>query len=63
MTTRTDEQIVEQTNGWRFKADYRFYMADHARAQQWWTLARKAQVHLTSTDPNDALDNLGWEHF
>lgn len=69
---RGDAQVVEQTNvlahkfydvlGYKAPDDFRFYTAERGRERTAWEMARLAQLELTATDPNDALDNLGLEH-
>lgn len=69
---RTDEEIVDQTNrlaremlrltgvGYEVPEGYQFHLEKdrHPRARNAWDMARIAQEMLTSTDPQDALDNL-----
>lgn len=70
---RTERQIVEQTNevarsiylrmGYKVPVDHKFYEFDrvnyHPHEQMCWDSACEAQIIITKTDPNDALDNLG----
>lgn len=72
MATRTDREIVEQTNtlarefysmlGYVVPATHRFYDAEridyHPQEALCWAMACHAQRELTSTDPDDALRNL-----
>lgn len=68
MKHRTDEQIVAQTNelartlyrirGYAVAEGYRFDKATHPHEREAWNGAREAQLLLTDTDPQDALDNL-----
>lgn len=65
---RTDQQVVDQTNelarklyeirGYHVSEGYRFDLATHPHEVQAWEGARAAQILLTATDPNDALDGL-----
>lgn len=65
---RTDQQIVDQTNelasklyalrGYIERPGFRFDRATHPHEVEAWEGARTAQLMLTGTDPNDALDNL-----
>lgn len=69
---RTDQEIVDQTNrlaremlrltgvGYEVPDSYQFHIEKdrHPRARQAWDMACFAQEVLTSTDPQDALDNL-----
>lgn len=65
---RTDQQIIDQTNalartlyalhGYTVPEGYRFDQSTHPHEQQAWQGARAAQLLLTATDPQDALDNL-----
>jgi hypothetical protein len=73
---RTDEEIVMQTDklaftlallsGYAFDADYKFHLHTRIascpmpRQAQFWEMARQAQLLLTDTDPDDAVDNLDW---
>lgn len=62
---RTDREIVEQTNelarqlyrlrGYEVAEGYRFDRAFHPHAREAWAAACAAQVMLTDTDPNDAI--------
>lgn len=68
---RTDQEIVDQTNrlaremlrlmgvGYEVPDDYQFHLEKdrNSRAHNAWALACIAQQMLTSTDPQDALDN------
>lgn len=72
--SRTDEEIVAQTNklaftlallsGYAFDADYKFHLHTRLascpmpRQAQYWEMARQAQLLLTDTDPDDAVANL-----
>ena len=70
--TRTDLEIVEQTNtlarefyrmlGYVVSDDHRFYETErvnyHPQEALCWSMACHAQRELTSTDPDDALANL-----
>ncbi len=68
MKSRTDEEIIEQTNalartlyhlrGYNARPEYRFYEATHPHEVEAWNGACEAQKQLTETDPQDALDNL-----
>ena len=63
---RTDREIVEQTNvlarelyrlrGYVVAEGYRFDRASHPHMQEAWAGARAAQLLLTDTDPDDALE-------
>lgn len=65
---RTDKQIVDQTNelasqlyairGYSAAPGYRFDQATHPHEVEAWAGACAAQLLLTGTDPNEALDNL-----
>lgn len=67
-TSRTDQQIVDQTNelarqlyalrGYTVREGYRFDGATHPHEVEAWQGACAAQLLLTDTDPNEALDNL-----
>lgn len=67
-TSRTDQQIVDQTNelarqlyalrGYAVREGYRFDKATHPHEVEAWQGACAAQLLLTDTDPNEALDNL-----
>jgi hypothetical protein len=67
-TSRTDQQIVDQTNelarqlyalrGYTVREGYRFDEATHPHEVEAWQGACAAQLLLTDTDPNEALDNL-----
>lgn len=67
-TSRTDQQVVDQTNelarqlyslrGYNVREGYRFDQATHPHEVEAWQGACAAQLLLTDTDPNDALDNL-----
>lgn len=67
-TSRTDQQIVDQTNelarhlyalrGYTVREGYRFDKATHPHEVEAWQGACAAQLLLTDTDPNEALDNL-----
>ncbi len=67
--SRTDEQIVEQTNelarvlyrirGYEVPEGYRFDRATHPHEREAWAGACEAQRLLTCTDPQDALENIG----
>jgi alpha-D-ribose 1-methylphosphonate 5-phosphate C-P lyase len=67
-TSRTDQQIVDQTNqlarrlyalrGYTVREGYRFDEATHPHEVEAWQGACAAQLLLTHTDPNEALDNL-----
>lgn len=68
---RTDREIVDQTNKlarelyhrWGFNAPegYRFDQATHPAEVIAWELACIAQLNLTDTDVEDALQNLEGE--
>ena len=65
---RTDQQIIDQTNklarafynleGYTVKEGYAFHRATHPHERTLWHMACAAQLELTETDPNEALDNL-----
>jgi len=65
---RTNQQIVDQTNalarafyrsrGYVVPEGYRFDEAHHPDEQNCWFMACIAQLKLTDTDAEDALDNL-----
>lgn len=69
--SRTDKKIVEQTNalarkfyarmGYQVSDDFKFYdwsgRNAHPQIRMAWDFAVEAQLMLTCTDPNDALDN------
>ena len=69
---RTDQEIVDQTNrlahemmrltgrGYEVPDHYQFHVEKerNSRARNAWDMACIAQQILTSTDPQDALDNL-----
>jgi len=65
---RTPKQIISQTNelarkiyglrGYNVREGYRFDKATHPHEREAWTCACEAQLLLTETDPNDALDEL-----
>lgn len=67
-TSRTDQQIVDQTNqlarqlyalrGYTVREGYRFDEATHPHEVEAWQGACAAQLLLTHTDPNEALDKL-----
>lgn len=64
---RTDREIVEQTNvlarqlyrlrGYVVPEGYRFDQSTHPHAQEAWAGACAAQLLLTATDPDDALED------
>ncbi|MCW0053996.1 hypothetical protein OIV36_31500 [Burkholderia pseudomallei] len=66
--TRTDKQVVDQTNelarklyalrGYEVREGYRFDLATHPHEVEAWDGACAAQLMLTDTDPADALANL-----
>ena len=68
LTMRTGKQIVDQTNdlarmlyalrGYSVREGYRFDQATHPHETEAWKGACEAQMLLTDTDPNDALDEL-----
>lgn len=63
---RTDQEIVDQTNelarklyrlrGYVVAEGYRFDKATHPHMKEAWDGACAAQLLLTDTDPNDALE-------
>lgn len=65
---RSDKEIVDETNelarqlyclrGYMAPFGYRFDQATHPHEVEAWKGACVAQVRLTNTDPEDALDNL-----
>lgn len=66
-TMRTDQEIIQQTNelarilyrlrGYVVNEGYRFDKATHPHEREAWQGACEAQILLTGTDPNDALEN------
>lgn len=68
MSTRTDADIVRQTNelarqfyairGYVRPDGYRFDRATHPHEQEAWACACLAQRELTETDPEDALEGM-----
>jgi hypothetical protein len=67
-TERSPAEIVEQTNelarqlyairGYTVESGYCFYEATHPDEVAAWEGARAAQLLLTDTDPEDALEEL-----
>ena len=63
----TDQEVVDQTNelartlytlrGHQVPKGYRFDAATHTHEVEAWEGACAAQLLLTATDPNEALDN------
>ena len=68
MKSRTDKEIIEQTNnlakdfykvmGYNGIEGFRFYESSHPQERLCWILACKAQEKLTNTEIEDILDNL-----
>ena len=68
---RTARQIVDQTNelaarlyalrGYIVAPGYRFDEAHHPQEREAWAAARAAQLLLTDTDPDDAIQDLDEE--
>jgi hypothetical protein len=68
---RTPREIIDQTNalarallslrGFEVPDGHRFDSSDDPRSQIAWEGARAAQLLLTDTDPNDALQELDEE--
>lgn len=72
MNTRTDAEIVKQTNdlariclrfigtGYEVPTGFKFYeaAASNSRASKAWDMACQIQEFMTATDPNDAAANL-----
>jgi hypothetical protein len=68
MFMRTPQFIIEQTNelartiyalrGYTVPVGYRFDSATHPHEREAWASACAAQLLLTDTDPQDALDEL-----
>ncbi len=66
---RADAEIIEQTNelarrlyairGYHAKKGYRFDRATHPHEAEAWRGACEAQIMLTDTDPDDALQGEG----
>lgn len=64
---RTDQEIIQQTNelarilyrlrGYVVNEGYRFDKATHPHEVEAWQGACEAQILLTGTDPNNALEN------
>lgn len=53
--------------GYAYPSGYKFHLYTRlgdwkgdGRASTYWEMARNAQMQLTDTDPDDAVDNLGW---
>lgn len=65
---RTDQEIIQQTNelarilyrlrGYTVNEGYRFDKATHPHEVEAWRGACEAQILLTDTDPQDALDEI-----
>ena len=65
---RSDQEIIDQTNalartlyalrGYTVRAGYRFDRATHPHEVESWRGACEAQILLTETDPQDALDEI-----
>jgi hypothetical protein len=65
---RSDQQIIDQTNalartlyalrGYTVREGYSFDRATHPHEVEAWLGACEAQILLTDTDPQDALDEI-----
>src|SRR5690606_4445861 len=65
---RSDQEIIDQTNalartlyalrGYSVREGYRFDCATHPHEVEAWRGACEAQILLTETDPQDALDEI-----
>ena len=65
---RSDQEIIDQTNalartlyslrGYAVRESYRFDLATHPHEVEAWRGACEAQILLTDTDPQDALDEI-----
>lgn len=65
---RSDQEIIDQTNalartiyalrGYTVREGYRFDRATHPHEVEAWRGACEAQILLTDTDPQDALDEI-----
>jgi hypothetical protein len=69
MSGRSEQKIVDQTNelagklcqllGYETPPKYKFYKSRNPRGQLAWRMACVAQEHLTNTEPDNALAELG----
>lgn len=68
MTGRDNDTIVQQTialagqfyseQGYRHREGFRYWESPHPQERLMWRLACLAQIELTNTDPEDALQEL-----